>query len=97
MISDNEVVKLILGFKIKHLRSSKGISYQVLSEETGLSVSYLNDIEKGKKYPKPDKIRALATAFEMDYDDLVSTKADKKLLPVLELLNSGFFKYFPTE
>jgi len=97
MISDNEVVKLILGFKIKHLRSRKGISYQVLSQQTGLSVSYLNDIEKGKKYPKPDKIQALANAFGMDYDDLVSTKADKKLLPIIELLNSGFFKYFPTE
>lgn len=97
MISDNDIVKLILGFKIKHLRLKKGISYQALSEQTGLSVSYLNDIEKGKKYPKPDKIRALATAFKMDYDDLISTKADKKLLPVIELLNSGFFKYFPTE
>jgi len=97
MISDNDILKLILGFKIKHLRLQKGISYQALSAQTGLSVSYLNDIEKGKKYPKPDKIRSLAAAFEMDYDDLISTKADKKLLPVIELLNSGFFKYFPTE
>lgn len=97
MISDNDIMKLILGFKIRHLRLKKGVSYQSLAEQTGLSVSYLNDIEKGKKYPKPDKIGALAAAFEMDYDDLVSTKADKKLLPVIELLNSGFFKYFPTE
>ncbi|WP_425392696.1 helix-turn-helix domain-containing protein [Ekhidna sp.] len=97
MISDNDIVKLILGFKIKHLRLKKGISYQALSAQTGLSVSYLNDIEKGKKYPKPDKINALASAFEIDYDDLISTKADKKLLPVIELLNSGFFKYFPSE
>ncbi|NQZ75315.1 MAG: helix-turn-helix domain-containing protein [Ekhidna sp.] len=97
MISDNDVLKLIMGFKVKHLRSKKGISYQLLSKETGLSVSYLNDIEKGKKYPKPDKIRALATAFEVSYDDLVGTKADKKLQPVIELLNSGFFKYFPAE
>jgi len=97
MISDNDVLKLILGFKIKHLRLQKGVSYQVLAEQTGLSVSYLNDIEKGKKYPKPEKIGLLATAFEVDYDDLVSTKAEKKLLPIIELLNSGFFKYFPTD
>ncbi|WP_420316971.1 helix-turn-helix domain-containing protein [Ekhidna sp.] len=97
MISDNDILKLILGFKVKHLRSKVGISYQALSDQTGLSVSYLNDIEKGKKYPKPDKIRALAKAFEVTYDELVSTQADKKLRPVVELLNSGFFKYFPTE
>ena len=97
MISDNDIHKLILGFKIKHLRTRGGIPYQELSGKTGLSVSYLNDIEKGKKYPKPDKIRALAEAFEIGYDDLVSTKSDKKLQPVIELLNSGFFKFFPSE
>lgn len=97
MISDNDIAKLILGFKIKHLRLQRGIPYQALAEQTGLSVSYLNDIEKGKKYPKPDKISALASAFGVEYDDLVSTKADKKLLPVIELLNSGFFKHFPAE
>jgi predicted transcriptional regulator/DNA-binding XRE family transcriptional regulator len=97
MISDNDVLKLIMGFKVKHLRSKVGVSYQELSNRTGLSVSYLNDIEKGKKYPKPDKVRALAQAFGISYDELVSTKADKKLRPVLELLNSGFFKYFPAD
>ena len=97
MITDNDILKLILGFKIRHLRLQQGVSYQELSKTTGLSVSYLNDIEKGKKYPKPDKINALAKAFNLDYDELVSTKADKKLQPVIELLNSGFFKFFPAE
>ncbi len=97
MISDNDILKLILGFKIKHLRLKHRISYQELSGKTGLSVSYLNDIEKGKKYPKPDKIQVLAQAFDLGYDDLVSTRSDKKLQPVIELLNSGFFKYFPSE
>lgn len=95
MISDSDVVKLILGFKLRYLRLSKKISYQQLSAETGLSVSYLNDIEKGKKYPKPDKLTALARVFDLDYDQLVSTRTDKRLQPVIELLNSGFFKVFP--
>jgi transcriptional regulator with XRE-family HTH domain len=97
MISDNDIVKLILGFKIKHLRLQQKISYQKLAQATGMSVSYLSDIEKGKKYPKPDKINALAQAFKLDYDELVSTRADKKLRPVIELLNSGFFKFFPLD
>lgn len=97
MISENDIVKLILGFKIKYLRLKQKVSYQELSEVSGLSVSYLNDIEKGKKYPKPDKISALAKAFNIDYDELVSTRTDKKLRPVIELLNSGFFKFFPLD
>jgi len=97
MISENDIAKLILGFKIRHLRTQRGTSYQELATKTGLSVSYLNDIEKGKKYPKPDKIRALAEAFQLNYDDLISMRADKRLLPVVDLLNSGFFRYFPAE
>ncbi len=95
MISDSDVVKLILGFKIRHLRLSKKISYQEMSNATGMSISYLNDIEKGKKYPKPDKISALAKVFGLEYDELVSTRTDKKLQPVIELLKSGFVKFFP--
>ena len=97
MISNNDIVKLIFGFKIKQLRLEHKKSYQEVSNATGLSISYLNDIEKGKKYPKPDKIQALAKAFKIDYDDLVSTNTNKKLKPIVELLNSGFFKYFPLE
>ena len=95
MISDNDLVKLIFGFKIRHLRLAKKISYQEMSAETGIAISYLNDIEKGKKYPKPDKINALARVLDVSYDELVSTRADKKLQPVIELLNSEFFKFFP--
>jgi len=65
MISDNDILKLILGFKIKHLRLDRKISYQALSNATGLSVSYLNDIEKGKKYPKPDKIQCIGTSIRV--------------------------------
>lgn len=97
MITDNDIAKLILGFKVRMLRLSNKTSYQKIADETGLSVSYLNDIEKGKKYPKPDKITRLAQFFGLTYDELVSLKSDKKLQPVIELLNSDFFKHFPLE
>lgn len=94
-MEQNDIHKLIIGFKVRYLRQSANYSYQELSKMTGLSTSYLNDIEKGKKYPKPDKVQALATAFGIQYDDLVSTKASKKIQPIIDLLNSDFFKHFP--
>ena len=97
MLTDNDILRMILGFKVRYLRHQHGLSYHDLSAQTGLSKSYLNDIEKGKKYPKPDKVQALAQAFDIDYNDLVSTTASKKLQPVLDLLNSNFFKLFPME
>jgi transcriptional regulator with XRE-family HTH domain len=97
MISNNNIVKLIFGFKIKHLRLEQKKSYQEIANQTGMSVSYLNDIEKGKKYPKPDKIQLLASVYDLTYDELVSTSSNKRLKPIMELLNSGFFKFFPLD
>ena len=68
-MTEKDKIKLIFAFKVKYLRQQKNLSYQQLKEATGLSTSYLHDIEKGTKYPKIDKINALANAFEVDYND----------------------------
>ena len=57
-----------------------------LAERTGLSKSYLHDIEKGRKYPKVDKIDTLARGLGVEYDYLVSRRADRKLQPVVLVL-----------
>lgn len=90
-------VNLIFGFKVSYLRQKRGLSFQQLREKTGMSLSYLHDIEKGKKYPKTDKIMALAKALGVDYDYLVSLHGSKKLQPVIDLFNSDFIKVFPME
>jgi len=97
MIGQQELIKMIFGFKLKYLRQRKGLSLEELAAKTGLSKSYLHDIEKGKKYPKVDKIQSLADALEVDYDYLVSLQSDKKLEPVIELLSSDLLKSFPME
>jgi len=97
MLDQNQLMRLILGFKVKHLRLQKGLSYFELAEQTGLSKSYLNDIEKGKKYPRASKLAPLAEVLGVDYDDLVSRKAGKKLQPVIDLLSSRLFTMFPLE
>ena len=95
----NEIfeLKLIFGLKLKEIRNDKGVSYQELREKTGLSLSYLSEIENGKKYPKGDKIMAIAKALDVSYDELVSLKVPKKLEPVVHLIQSDFFKAFPLE
>lgn len=90
-------IRLIFGLKLKQLRQQKGLSFADLSQASGLSVSYLNEIEKGKKYPKTDKIIALAEALGVTYDQLVSLKLSRKLTPIAELLNSGILETLPLE
>lgn len=97
MLTDNQIIRLILAFKVRSRRLEMGLSYQNLSDSTKLSTSYLSDIEKGKRYPKPDKIEQLAGALDLSYDYLVSKQIGKNLKPVIDLISSNFFKLFPLQ
>lgn len=94
-MSSNQNTKIIFGLKVKQLRKEQGLSFQELKERSGLSVSYLNEIEKGKKYPRTDKIEALAEALNTTYEELVSTRLSKNLLPLSNLLDSNFLQELP--
>lgn len=92
---NSENLRFILGIKIKQFRLSAGYSLKELSEKTSLSISYLSEIEKGKKYPKPEKIAVLATALNTTFDQLVSLKLEDELNPLSAILNSPVLKEFP--
>ncbi|GJM63488.1 helix-turn-helix transcriptional regulator [Persicobacter diffluens] len=92
-----EGIKIILGLKVKELRTHHGLSLTELAKKTGLSVSYLNEIEKGKKYPKTKKLMDLAEGLEVSYDDLVGLKLSKKMEPIGTLLNSNILENLPLE
>ncbi len=97
MNSESDYIKTVLGLKLKQLRQKKNWSLQDLAVKTGLSKSYLNEIENGKKYPKHDKIILLSESLNCTFDELVSTKLDKSLAPFNEILQSDFFKEVPLD
>ncbi len=90
-------IKLIFGLKLKQLRQARNLSLSDLANYSSLSVSYLNEIESGKKYPKSDKILALAEALNVSYDNIVSVKLNKSLAPIGELLDSNILKQLPID
>jgi hypothetical protein len=94
---EQDYIKLIFGLKLKQIRTDKELSLFGLSKLSGLSKSYLNEIEKGKKYPKPDKIALLSDNLEVPYDEMVSLKLDKNLAPIGEILQSKLLKEIPLE
>jgi len=89
--------RIIFGLKVKQLRQAMGLSFAELAEQTGMSVSYLNEIEKGKKYPKADKVDVLAKALGGSVAKLTSGELDKSLEPVSELLQSNFLNELPLD
>ena len=90
-------LRLILGAKLRTLRQERKLSLQALSKKAGLSVSYLSEIEQGKKYPKPDKLIDLAHALSVPYDDLVSLRVDRGLDAVKAAIESPLVQRFPFE
>lgn len=97
MDNQKNYIKLILGLKIKQLRQEKQFSLNELAERSSLSASYINEIEKGKKYPKYEKIAQLAEALGVTYDDLVSLKLSKNLSPIAELIESNILEMLPLD
>ncbi len=95
MAINEKNIRLILGLKIRQNRQGKHFSLKELSDRCGLSVSYLNEIEKGKKYPKADKIMAISQALEVPYDDLVSLKLDNELNPLAGFLKTSLLQDLP--
>ena len=82
---------------MRHLRTAQKLSFKVLAKKTGMSVSYLNEIEKGKKYPKIDKVKKLSAALGVEKEQLESLDLPQQLAPLSELLQSNFLNELPLD
>lgn len=89
--------KIIFGLKAKQLRQELGLSFAELSKTSGMSLSYLNEIEKGKKFPKQDKVVNLARALGTTVEQLTNDQLDRNLAPITQLLQSNFLNELPLE
>ena len=89
--------RIIFGLKVKQLRQQRGYSFDQLSKQTGISLSYLNEIEKGKKFPKAGKVDSLAAALGTTTEELTNGDLGRELAPVTQLLQSNFLNDLPLE
>ncbi len=95
MLLDQETLRFVFGVKLRGLRLEKGLSLKDLAKQTGLSPSYLNEIEKGKKYPKSEKILLLAHALGEKYENLISLELKKDLQILQTLLDKNILSAIP--
>src|SRR5690606_32966756 len=90
-------IHVIFGLKLRQARLEKGLSVTELAERSQLSPSYVTEIEKGRKYPKADKIMRLAQALGYDYDELVSRRLEPPLSFLESSLTSQLLRQFPLQ
>jgi transcriptional regulator with XRE-family HTH domain len=62
---------MTLAERLRDLRKMNNLTLKDLSGRTGLSVSYLSDIERGRTTPSIDTLKSLAGAFEMTVTDVL--------------------------
>ncbi len=96
-MSTSNLVNIIFGMKIRQARMEGNMSLSEFAARADLSPSYVTEIEKGRKHPKPDKIIKMAQVLGKDYDELVSIKLGPSLAYMETLLSSPLLHQFPFE
>ncbi len=89
--------RILFGLKLRQLRADRALSFQQLAKLTGMSVSYLNEIERGKKSPRPEKLDDLASALDVTPQELSDLVLEAAMTPVVELLQSDFLNELPLD
>lgn len=92
-----DAINTILGLKVRQARQSRGLTLSEFARRCELSPAYVTEIEKGRKYPKPDKIVRMAQVLNTPYDELVSIKLDPSQAYLEILLSSPVLQKFPFE
>ena len=67
---DGQEIKVALGQNIKNLRSYRRYSQAELAEKANISIIYLSNIERGKKFPKPAILSQLAESLDVQVYEL---------------------------
>jgi DNA-binding XRE family transcriptional regulator len=62
---DHEAVLALLGATIQHHRQQQGLSQRTLAAHTGLSHTYISQIEQGKRNPTILSLRSIADALHI--------------------------------
>ncbi|MFQ5434167.1 MAG: helix-turn-helix domain-containing protein [Anaerolineae bacterium] len=89
------LINTIFGMKVRQSRTEAGLTLTEFAAQCELSPSYLTEIEKGRKYPRADKIMRMAEVFGKPYDDLVSIKLAPSLAYLESALSSSIARRFP--
>jgi len=89
--------RIIFGLKVRQFRQERGWNFDELGKRTGISPSYLNEIEKGKKYPQAENLHKLAAALGLSPEFLASPELTKQYAPLGTLLQSNFLDELPLD
>lgn len=85
-----------LALRIKELRTHKGLSQEVLADDSGLSLRTIQRIENNESVPRGDTLKRLAIALNTSPDEIINWKIqeDQDYLRMMSL-SALWFLVFP--
>ena len=82
-------IRAVLGKNVKQYRSRRSWSQADLAEFANISINFLGDIERGKKWPHPETLTKIADALEINIYELFIAE-DTETNPETKALMSRF-------
>lgn len=65
------------GIVLKRFRNERGMSQEQVAADAGLSLVYVNMLERGKRHPSLDTVFAIADALSVDVSHFVEAVAQE--------------------
>ena len=84
--------KLFAGPRLRRLRGTLGLTQSRMAEELGVSVSYLNLIERNQRPLTAQFLLRLAESFDLDLKLLTGESDDQTIVELAEALGDGVFR-----
>jgi transcriptional regulator with XRE-family HTH domain len=84
-------LRAIFGKNVRIYRNRRNWSQADLAENANISINFLGDIERGKKWPHPETLTRLADALEIKVFELF-LEEDNELNPRAKNLMNRFIK-----
>ena len=78
-----------IGLELRAIRKSQRHTLSKVSEETGLSVSFLSDLERGRTRPSLDTLEKLAVFYQVPLNSIL-VNAETSSSPVARSYPAGF-------
>jgi len=80
---DGQEIKSTLGKNIKLIRNHRQYSQEVLAEKADISITFLSNIERGLKYPKPAVLSQIAESLGVEVYELFKTDPKPNIAPII--------------
>ena len=85
---NGQEIKSTLGKNIKLVRNHRHYSQALLAEKANISITFLSNIERGLKYPKPAVLSQIAEGLGVEVYELFKTNSKPNIAPIVVRNNS---------